>query len=780
MYKIRLYLCILIVSACCGVASAQTPDFTGLKVMLNPGHGGHDSDDRGMPNGFWESDGNLTKGLWLRDLLEARQCTVIMSRVTNFTEDDLPLSTIAAIANQNNVDLFLSIHSNAANQSVNYPMTIFNGKSESPSIPEAKEWAIVLWEHLVSNMATYWTNTDPHYIGDLTLNPTWSYGYGVLYPLTVPGIISEGSFHDYSPEVDRLLNLDYRKQEAWNMLYAMIDYFELAGTEALGNISGIIRDTLLSKENYSNPEAADYYHNVNGALVELMETGESYQVDTLNTGFYMFDSITPGSYHLLFSAQDYFNDTIEVEVVANQFSYVNEWLEADKTMAPKLIGFKPAEGALTPCFDPVSLTFNMNMDSATLANAFSIEPAISGSFSWDKNYLQVTFQPHIPYDTETTYTVTIAESAEHQWGVPMGIEHSFTFVTDSRNRYLLESSFPIADQQEISPYLQFRLIFDAPLNNTSLIGAVKIEATDATQISTSGAYIETLEGKGHYYFTPETPLKYNANYTLKLAGTIQDDNSIPMVEATELSFTTMIDPGDSIVLDEMENLDDWNLNLAESQGIDGQSFLYRWSKEYLSGSAAILFRYVFLSNDAICMIRPSSPLNLDNRFSEVGLWIWGEMGQHKLYLGFDNDEEKELCNVDFAGWAYRKMEIPTGATALTYIKMLRVAEGAEGGDLIFDMLHQPGSTVGIHVSSMEHIRAYPNPIKDESIHISGMEGSAFAYSIYSITGQLLQNGNVGLDSKTIKLNETSMNQSMVLLKIKNKDVSFSTMLNVTR
>ena len=103
------------------------------------------------------------------------------------------------MANENNVDLFISIHSNAGNQTSNYPMPIFNGKSENPSIPESKEWAKILWEQLITIEATFWTNTTPHYIGDLTLNPSWSYGYGVLYPLNVPGIISEGSFHDYSP-----------------------------------------------------------------------------------------------------------------------------------------------------------------------------------------------------------------------------------------------------------------------------------------------------------------------------------------------------------------------------------------------------------------------------------------------------------------------------------------------------------------------------------------------------------------------------------------------------
>lgn len=76
-------------------------DFGGRKYYINPGHGGHDSNDRPtpMPLGveiFYESDGNLSRGLHLRDFLLANNAQVKMSRVTNTSADDLNLSTIAS------------------------------------------------------------------------------------------------------------------------------------------------------------------------------------------------------------------------------------------------------------------------------------------------------------------------------------------------------------------------------------------------------------------------------------------------------------------------------------------------------------------------------------------------------------------------------------------------------------------------------------------------------------------------------------------------------------
>jgi N-acetylmuramoyl-L-alanine amidase len=118
----------------CIPLSAQ---FSGIKIMINPGHGGHDSDDRFIEaTGFWESEGNLTKGLHLRDLLKARGAEIIMSRTLNRSIDGLPLSQISGIANSNNVDYFQSIHSNGfqgtANRTGVFWEQLSNGQPDFP------------------------------------------------------------------------------------------------------------------------------------------------------------------------------------------------------------------------------------------------------------------------------------------------------------------------------------------------------------------------------------------------------------------------------------------------------------------------------------------------------------------------------------------------------------------------------------------------------------------------------------------------------------------------
>ena len=105
-----LILILFLINSAAVIAQSQLPDFNGYKIFINPGHGGYDSDDRHiLATGFWESEGNLIKGLFLRDIMVNMKATVFMSRTNNTTSDDLPLSAISAMANSAYVDFFLSI-----------------------------------------------------------------------------------------------------------------------------------------------------------------------------------------------------------------------------------------------------------------------------------------------------------------------------------------------------------------------------------------------------------------------------------------------------------------------------------------------------------------------------------------------------------------------------------------------------------------------------------------------------------------------------------------------
>ncbi len=81
-------------------------------VCIDPDHGGRDPralgiDGEGYPD---EKDFNLDVTLKLRNLLEADGATVVMTRIT---DEYLSLQERCDIANDNDADIFISIHCNS-------------------------------------------------------------------------------------------------------------------------------------------------------------------------------------------------------------------------------------------------------------------------------------------------------------------------------------------------------------------------------------------------------------------------------------------------------------------------------------------------------------------------------------------------------------------------------------------------------------------------------------------------------------------------------------------
>jgi len=81
------------------------------KIVIDPGHGGHDTGTIG-PNGLKEKELVLEVGRRLGKLLETR----LGAEVVYTRSDDtfIPLETRTAIANQQRADLFISIHANSS------------------------------------------------------------------------------------------------------------------------------------------------------------------------------------------------------------------------------------------------------------------------------------------------------------------------------------------------------------------------------------------------------------------------------------------------------------------------------------------------------------------------------------------------------------------------------------------------------------------------------------------------------------------------------------------
>ncbi len=385
-------------------AMGQAKPLEGIKIYLNPGHGGFDSNDRSCwtipvpaewtdSAGYWESKSNFVKGLYLRKMLQEAGATVIFSRETNDSgQRDMPealariigvpkstitpyfdnydnrpsdnfnldaflakypqvtrhqydslmsggdryLSAIAEEANAYGVDHFLSIHSNALNTSTNYLLMLYHGHNDNPTVAQSDKMAALAGSIQIQNKLTVWTTSSALIRGDLTFYGD-EYGLGVLRPLTVPGHLSEGSFHDYPPETHRLMNKDYCKLEALRMYQYFHKWFK-KDLPQTATISGWVKssnekaDVLKQNKWKYVKQSEDQWLPLNGAVVYLLNaTGETvlqtYTTDDWYNGVYAFYDVAPGSYKVTVKKSGYARDTMDVTVAAEEIAAVKFLIE---------------------------------------------------------------------------------------------------------------------------------------------------------------------------------------------------------------------------------------------------------------------------------------------------------------------------------------------------------------------------------------------------------------------------------------------------------------------
>lgn len=96
----------------------QREEFIKRRVVIDPGHGGHDPGAIGQ-NGLYEKDVVLDIALKVKEIMhkEHPSYEIILTRDRDFF---IPLHKRAEIANKANADLFISIHANASYNRVAY------------------------------------------------------------------------------------------------------------------------------------------------------------------------------------------------------------------------------------------------------------------------------------------------------------------------------------------------------------------------------------------------------------------------------------------------------------------------------------------------------------------------------------------------------------------------------------------------------------------------------------------------------------------------------------
>jgi N-acetylmuramoyl-L-alanine amidase len=681
------------------ISAVKAQSLAGYKFCINPGHRGYNpAYDRFISEtGFWESEGNLKKALNLRDILESLGATVIMTRTTQVaSEQPESLSQIVEIANSYNVDYFHSIHSNATGTStkVNYTLILFQGRTSVPTYPGSLVMANLLAEEIFKAHRT----TKKMVAGDFDFYGTGQPYLGVFKGLTMPGTLSEGSFHDYYPESWRLKNDSYLKHEAWAIARAFLQYYNKPGFSN-GIVAGILRDISKTVPSSYNPITGtnDNYKPLNKIKVSLEPGSKIYNGDEFNNGFYFFDNLTPGNYKLILEADKFLKDSANVVVSANQSTFYDKLMDLQPILdPPKLISYSPTD-SLNEVSNILSIVFefDIRMNATETQNAFSITPTASGNFKWENDFKKLIFTPTKGYTPGAKHIVKISNTAKSFWGVNLQQNIIFSFTT--RSKLNLVSTYPANGANDISTTLQLNITFDRGIDGTDLGG--KISFTDSLGNSIPVNVNQSKYNIGIIEFEPKTPLNNKTLYRLLLKEGIRDIEYVTFKENVTIEFRTeSLYMFTGNILDPFEQDFTWNSPASSPNTVEVNTSITRFdimTEKFKGGDRSGRLEYQFTGINGNIEVVRSTPIPLGDQLNNsVGMWVFGDNSKNILEYKFtrqsSGDHKVKIDTINWTGWKMKKIpfsQIPgSGSIQFKSINIVQNPLGNKSGKLFFDEL----------------------------------------------------------------------------------------------
>jgi hypothetical protein len=722
-----------------------------------------------------------------------------MSRTLNRTEDDLGLSVIDADANSYDADYFHAIHSNAWDAKSNYTLVLLRGFDSGPYNGDTT-WAYsykmggYIWDNINATKTGAWSATSKMVRGDISFYRSSTDDQvpylGVLKTLTMPGTLSEGSFHDYVNESWRLMNEAFKKHEAWAIARSFLQYYNLGGFSH-GIVHGVVRDRYTANKNYVI--SGDEKQPLNNIKVTVQPGGKIYNGDNLNNGYFMIDSLSPGKYTLYFEAKDYSKDSTIITVEANKSTMVNFLMQKDTTLAPSVLSYSPlyTSGNYVSCVAPVQVTFDRPMLCSSVESEFKITPEVTGTFSWTNENRTLTFTPSLPYEKSTDYKAEIGSAAKSQYNVSLGKAVTITFTTKNKNRMNFVSSYPADSQEGLSTSLQVMLKVDGQLNNTTVIANVTLYDSKDQVVTITNISEPYISGYGYVNFNPKTNLNPNENYKIVINTGLKDAEGLPLSEPVVVRFKTA--PVESYtsgnLIDSCDVIGNWKkASLSPyTTGCNATASTLLISKTIkVGGAASLRMAFSFINDSAgVCQFFNSDrPEIKNNADGQVGAWIKGDLSGNILEYWFSyNDTSLAKVAVDsitWNGWLFKKINISripgTGKKLLNSIVIKQVPGKNKTGAIFVDNIQSfvatdvekdtYAATVPVEYSLKQN---YPNPFNPSTnIEYNLPARSNVIVKVYNVLGRevaTLVNGEMPAGNHKIVFNASDLASGIYLYKI---------------
>lgn len=498
--------------------------------------------------------------------------------------------------------------------------------------------------------------------------------------------------HDYTPETYRLMNMGYKKAEAFHFMQSFLEYF-LDYTYPQGAIGGQIRD---SYQNILFP-AISYHKGTMDALMPLLhakaELIQNNQViattytDSLYNGCFYFWDLEPGEYTVRASMPNYYTQEHQVTVTAGHIVYQPCLLNLQRQTPPEVIAHMPNPAQITDSVDvsvDIVLDFNWDMlEDSTLA-AFSISPVVDGVVAFEDANRRLRFTPSGRFEPGVEYTVTLSTKACHpdtEW--PNHLEQPFVlkFRTKNRGSIRFLGSYPQDGATDVPLNPSFITLYDQKLNTASARNAFSIKDMSGNEVTISTRSLscnKAPEPYGYAAFETTDALLPGTQYQLTIAGSLKDNIGVYLNTPRVITFTTgeTVTPTIPVVdaLDSLQFVYDAETSISVQSGYTMRNI----SKKFV-GLASNELSYKFAADEAEAFYALKNKMLIQATSDDrIGLYVFSDYSGNELYAKFETEGDihyVKVCDLDYGGWKWQELDLsilPEGVEfQLTALRVVR-------------------------------------------------------------------------------------------------------------
>jgi len=540
---------LIILLAFVSMTGAQT-DLSGLKFCIDPGHGDYPNDKP------FETRINLHVANYLKAYMEEYGAWVITTRQDSATA--ISLYDRDQIANNNNVDFFLSVHHNATgtvNNGVNSTLMLYQEYPDG-SVRWAGE-SDVMCQFMADYLQRYLHTTGKSVRGDWSFYGSWTtpFNLGVLKYLLMPGVLSEASFWDYYPEIYRLNSLGYLKLEGYALIHSYLDYYTVPRRED-SYVEGVLVDTDGAKLNgvtvtLTNGVDTMVYvtdsQNIGVTAQDNAWPGFPYvSPEDIRNGMYFFNGFPPGNAQLIFQRNDLVTDTLDIYVKSATSTQINSFQLVYNT-PPVVVSFTPAPGDTHfSVFQDIEINFSRAMAPNSVAAAFQIVPSVAGGLKWENSSRRARFSPSTRYEFSQDYLVEISSDARDAYGFQLdgdndgvqGGSFSFSFRTEpmDTSRPMVIDFYPMKNDTGIFVNDLLQIGFNKRLDPATISSSKILLMSDLSRRTSTTVRYDELNGLGMISIIPIVPLDANMGYMLTLVNSLKDYEGNTMDDHFQWTF----------------------------------------------------------------------------------------------------------------------------------------------------------------------------------------------------------------------------------------------------